>query len=178
MEYNIIYENGKMLCKNCKFELNEKNQCHECYIQKTELKEKSELYIFSDFECLTNENKNHQVNLSVSMYFDNDIPIIHKNIYDYVKWLLDPKHKKYTVIFHNGSGYDFNFIVKELLNNNIFPKIIMDGTRLKYMIIQKLKMRFIDSFLFTISPLKNFTKMFDLNNKDIIKNINLMINHI
>ena len=46
MEYNIIYENGKMICKNCKIELNEKNQCHECYIQKTELKEKSELYIF------------------------------------------------------------------------------------------------------------------------------------
>ena len=44
------------------------------------------------------------------MYFVNDEPIIHKNIYDYVKWLLDPKHKGYTVIFHNGSGYDFNFI--------------------------------------------------------------------
>ena len=88
------------------------------------------------------------------MYFYNDMPIIHKNIYDYVKWLLDPKHKCYTVIFHNGSGYDFNFMLKEFLNNNIIPKVIMDGSRIKYMEIKKLKMRFIDSFLFTISPLK------------------------
>ena len=138
-------------------------------IYKTELKEKSELYIFSDFEALTNENKNHQVNLSVSMYFENDEPIIHKNIYDYVKWLLNPKHKKYTVIFHNGSGYDFSFILREMLENNLIPNVIMDGTRIKYMEIKKLKMRFIDSFLFTISPLKSFTKMFDLNNPEIIK---------
>ena len=73
------------------------------------------------------------------MYFDNNEPIIHSNIYDYVKWLLVAKHKWYTVIFHNGSGYDFNFILKELLNNNLFPKVIMDGTRIKYMEIKKIK---------------------------------------
>ena len=48
----------------------------------------------------------------------------------------------------------------------------MYGTRIKYMEIKKLKMRFIDSFLFTISPLKSFTKMFDLNNEEIIKKYN------
>ena len=101
MEYNVIYVKGKMICNNFKIELNDKNKNHECYIQKTELKEKSELYIFSDYESLTNENKTHEVNLTVSMCYDNEEPIIHNNIYDYVKCLLDTKHKGYTIIFHN-----------------------------------------------------------------------------
>ena len=46
-----------MICNNCKIELNDKNQDHECYIQKYQIKEKSELYIFSDFESLTDINK-------------------------------------------------------------------------------------------------------------------------
>ena len=58
MEYNVIYVNGKMICNNCKIELNDKNQNHECYIQKNEINEKSELYIFIDFESLTEINKN------------------------------------------------------------------------------------------------------------------------
>ena len=33
-------------------------------------------------------------------------------------------------------------------------------------------MRFIDSFLFTISPLKSFKKMFDLNKPEIIEKYN------
>ena len=73
------------------------------------------------------------------MYFNNDEPIIHNNIYDYVKWLLDPKHKSCTVIFYNGSEYDFNIMLKEFLNNNIIPKVIMDGSRIKYMEIKKIK---------------------------------------
>ena len=30
MEYNVIYANRKMICNNCKIELNDKNQVHEC----------------------------------------------------------------------------------------------------------------------------------------------------
>ena len=57
--------------------------------------------------------------------------------------------------------------MKELLNNNIIPNVVLDGSRIKCMTVKKLKLRFVDSFLLTISPLKDFTNMFDLNNKNV-----------
>ena len=37
--------------------------------------------------------------------------------------MIDKKQKGYTVIFHNGGGYDFNFIMTEMINNGLMPEI-------------------------------------------------------
>ena len=40
----------------------------------------------------------------------NDKYIEHNNINEYCRWLINKKKKGYTVIFHNGAGFDFHFI--------------------------------------------------------------------
>ena len=50
--------------------------------------------------------------------------IYFNHIKDCYKWLDYPRHKGYTVIFHNGGGYDYNFITRSALDNGILPKIL------------------------------------------------------
>ena len=111
----------KYECSNCKHEIVE-NEHHTCYIQKVELKEANDKIIFADFETYTNDNNIQVVNLAVSAYNKDDLEyIIHYNIEDFCRWLISDIHSGYTVIFHNGSGFDFHFIQEYMLKNNLLP---------------------------------------------------------
>ena len=90
---------------------------------------------------------------------------IHHNIGEFVTWLLSEKHKKYTVIAHNGRGYDFHFILKHLIEKQeLEPFTIYQGGHLMYMTVGKGKdqIRFIDSLSFLTMPLAKFPKTFGL----------------
>ena len=82
------------------------------------LKEASEKYIFFDFESDIS-GPTHYVMYSVSAYFDDDPQdyVIHHTIDAFCKWALSDNHKDYTFIAHNGKGYDFQFIMKWILES-------------------------------------------------------------
>lgn len=99
---------GDFMCTNCG-EFVPKN--HQCYMKVTKARKETDKYIFCDFEA-TQENGVHKVNLAVTQYANGDQWPIHTNIHDWLQYLVEKKHGGYTVIFHNGKGYDFQFILK------------------------------------------------------------------
>ena len=160
-------------CKNCNKNLSKENKFnHNCFMQKIPLKKSSEKYIFFDFETFMNENGEHIVNLAISKYLkekdsdgnmiDDENFIIHNDIDEFYKWLFQPCHSGYTVIAHNGNGYDFIFILKELIKNGQgkYIRRIMNGNKIKYFKFSKLHMRFVDSYNFFMSPLSELPKIF------------------
>jgi hypothetical protein len=174
----------KYVCNNCNKPVS-KFKKHLCFIQNVDLKPPGNKYIFGDFETFTNEKTRQIVNLAIFKKYveeppresditvDDDDILRHSenyyngyfvffNIHDAFKWLVSEDHKNYTVIFHNGSGFDYNFILQEFFRNNITPKMINNGSNIKYIHLRKINMRFIDSYLFIVSPLKKFPKMFDI----------------
>ncbi len=57
---------GEKYCSNCKdWRIGE----HKCYMQKKDIKEPSEKYIFYDFETKLNEKGKHVVNYCIAQYF-------------------------------------------------------------------------------------------------------------
>ena len=129
----------------------------------------------SDFETFTDENYRHIVNCAHTAYYsenENITTIKHSNITKYYIFLIDKKHKSYTVIIHNGGGYDFNFIMQELIKNRLMPKIIFTGNNVKLMKLKSLIMTFVDDYLIFGTVLKNLPKMFGLN---VIFHINLIV---
>ena len=85
-------------------------------------KKPSEKYIIGDFETKTNSELKQEVNYAILTYFpkkdeNNKYKKTEKfyfyNIEECYKWLLHPRHKGYTVIFHNGGNFDYNFIAQQ-----------------------------------------------------------------
>lgn len=155
---------GDYWCHNCD-RLVQKE--HQCYMMPKKFKPESDLYIFFDFETHIDFDKvgrtNHRVMYAVSQYFDADDGdyIYHTSIDEWCKWALTDEHKKYTFIAHNGSGYDFQFILKWIINNTKeTPSCINNGRKIMYMSLDCFKIRFIDSLNFVTDALKNFPKMF------------------
>jgi len=120
------------------------------------------------------------VNLSITYDFEGNRVGTHKNIGDFVSWLLhDDDYAGHTVIFHNGKGYDFQFIVQALvegkvpISSKLAVKPVMNGSKIMTMSVSKRKsaakdksaIRFVDSLNFLVMPLKKFTKTFSLSTK-------------
>jgi hypothetical protein len=149
---------GDYLCSNCKRVVG-KN--HRCYMYPKKVKEPSEKYIFFDFEADIS-GAFHEVMYSISMYFDSPEPIMHEDIDDFCEWAFCPdNHKGYTFIAHNGKGYDYQFILKWIYANTDYqPFIIFAGSKIQYLSIKELNIRFIDSLSFLTMPLKAFPKTF------------------
>tara|TARA_R100000951_G_scaffold115995_1_gene126051 strand:- start:3166 stop:6990 length:3825 start_codon:yes stop_codon:yes gene_type:complete len=146
---------GDYLCPNCKRVV---HKDHKCFMYPKKIKEPSENYIFFDFECDIS-GKHHEVMYSVSMSFNDPTPIIHHNIDEFCAYCLD--NKNHTFIAHNGKGYDYQFIVRWVYANTDYqPFIIFNGSKINYMSIKELNIRFIDSLSFITRPLKDFPKIF------------------
>lgn len=159
---------------------------HKCYMQ-VDLKKpmtKDFLYIFFDFETRQDEsmgddeNKQiHKVNLCVSQQFC--AKCIHEPMCDeceertlifrespvegFVDYVMETRkqYKSVCVIAHNGQGYDFQFILKHIMENTKHtPELIMRGT--KIILLQMENVKFIDSLSYFPMALAALPKAFDL----------------
>ena len=148
---------GDYLCSNCNRVV---GKDHKCYMMPKPIKESSEKYIFFDFEADISD-KEHKVMYSVSMYFNDDTPIIHETIEEFCEWAFRKEHKGYTFIAHNGRGYDYKFIIRWVFDNTEWrPFTIFAGQKIMCLSIKELQIRFIDSLSFLTMPLKAFPKVF------------------
>ena len=158
---------GEYMCRICNHKV---GADHKCYMMPKRPKPNSEKYIYFDFEATQDEDGGvHKVNLAVSEYHDDPNPIIHHNTDDFCEWLFSKDHSGYTIIAHNGKGYDYQFIMKWIYEKtNYKPFTIYAGSKIMtFSIKEKLNIRFIDSLNFLTMPLSNFPKTFNI--KDLKK---------
>lgn len=153
---------GDFWCMNCN---NKVRKDHKCYMMPKKAHEASSNYIFFDFEATQdNPEKRHKVNLGVSEYFDNEENIIHYNNDEFCEWLFDKKHSNFTIIAHNGKGYDYQFIMKWIYTKTSYkPFVIYNGSKIMtFSIKEGLNIRFIDSVNFLAMRLTDFSKTFGI----------------
>ena len=65
-----------------------------------------------------------------------------------------------TEVAHNGRGFDFQFILRTLLEQGRRPDVVMNGA--KIISLQWGGLRFVESLSFIVAPLRKFPKMFGL----------------
>ena len=162
---------GELWCKNCKGWQAEE---HKCYMRTMEPKEANEKFLFADFEA-TQETGTHRVNLAVTMDHTGAGWPIFRNMEQWLDHLLQGDYWGYTVIFHNGKGYDFHFVLKDILRRRGFRyqvDPVMVGAKILYFTLtqkrrfkQSTGIRFVDSLNFLPMALKKFTKTFGLTTK-------------
>tara|TARA_R110002110_G_scaffold119363_2_gene293847 strand:- start:252 stop:4412 length:4161 start_codon:yes stop_codon:yes gene_type:complete len=151
-------------CANCKQDV---MPDHKCYMMPMTLKPHSDKYIFFDFEADISGDY-HEVMFSVSAYFDDDPEdyIIHYDINGFCEWAFCEEHKDSTFIAHNGKGYDFQFILRWVIENIIStdpPTLIKAGSKIMWMSIPKYNIAFVDSMNFIAGPLASFPGIFGLD---------------
>ena len=82
----------------------------------------------------------------------------------FCRWLLHEQHRGFTVIAHNQSGYDGIILLKKILQDYTPAptNVIFRGTKLIHMILPRLRLRFIDSYLLIPLPLASMHRAFGL----------------
>lgn len=163
---------GTYFCKNCALY---KFPDHHCFMKTLDVvpKHKSKGYLFSDFEC-TQEGEEHVVNLAVTQDSHGN-QWVHHSIHEWVNWMLSAAWGQ-TIIFHNGKGYDFQFIFRELLSKERPTQhpvsVVRQGTKIILLTLAKKRrfspatgIRLVDSLNFLPMALKKFTKTFGLTTK-------------
>ncbi|XP_054283566.1 uncharacterized protein LOC129000629 [Macrosteles quadrilineatus] len=159
---------------------------HKCYMKPDTRKPKSKdfLFIFFDLETRQDESlpsdpesKLHQVNLCVSQQFcyqciEAKFCMACKNrtrvfksepVTQFMDYVMQVRKnfKDVCVIAHNGQGFDFQFLLKYVLEDTKFtPKLVMRGTKVILMEIDNV--RFVDSLSYFPMPLAALPKAFDL----------------
>jgi G:T-mismatch repair DNA endonuclease (very short patch repair protein) len=83
---------------------------------------------------------------------------------DFCKWLFSKENANSTVIAHNGSGYDYKFVLKWCLERALKPSTyICQGSHITKMTFKHNNLNFIDSLNFFISPLAALSKTYDID---------------
>jgi hypothetical protein len=171
-------------CLNCKEDISKDGHKHKCFMTQGNLVNLpdgtvvntslvvSGKYIIFDVECMLLPDGTHSVNYVVAEYLDGT-QFTFNNLQDFMEFLFkkDEKdnfiHSNYTVIAHYGSGYDFRFVMEWIIYNKdmVNPFTIYNGTKITYMCIKKMNLRFVDSYRFFLQPLEALPKMFELKEK-------------
>ena len=98
---------------------------------------------------------------------------------DSTTFLMHPDHHEYTVYFHNGSGFDFSFLYRELVNERGYaPSVIKSGSKIKSMDVAPVNpnsnkkhakplVHFRDSLLHFMSGLRRLPTTFGFSNEVI-----------
>jgi hypothetical protein len=81
----------------------------------------------------------------------------------FCKWLFNESRRGSIVIAHNGRGYDYIFLHNYLLENFMYPTMTKTGTKIMYMHVKQLDIKFIDSFSFLPMALKKLPKTLGLS---------------
>ena len=84
---------------------------------------------------------------------------------EFCDWLFTEKsHSHSTVLAHNGSGYDFRFILKWCLDHGLHPDVfIRQGNRILYMWFRKNQLRFVDTLQFFQQPLADLSATYAID---------------
>ena len=152
-------------CSTCGVILNEKDDDHKCYIQKTEQTEESQYneLSFFDFEC-KQETGTHEPNLCIVHNEAGDEWIFQGSdtVKDFCEWLLSKEHQGCIVVAHNFQGYDGYFIQEFLNKNAVKYEVILRGAKILSLTIPMFNMKFIDSLNFIPMSLSKFPKTFGM----------------
>ena len=150
-------------CSTCGIVLENGENEHKCYIQKTEQSEDSKYnqLLFFDFECKQETGK-HEPNLCIvhdetgrEKLFDGS-----DTVKKFCEWLFSKEHQGCIVVAHNFQGYDGYFIQDFLNKNAIKYEVILRGAKILSMTIPMFDMKFIDSLNFIPMSLSKFPKTF------------------
>ena len=138
-----------------------------------ELKYLSKVTLFSDFESVQdNDEQLHEVNLVCTQDEKGERLPVFSLVDDWLEYIFDKYPRGGDIIFHNGSGYDFQFIIPRLKYMGCaVEQMIMTGSRIKFFRASapgkktnKLSggWRFVDSLCFLTMPLSKFPETFGL----------------
>ena len=126
------------------------------------IKSISNRYIYFDFECSQNEGR-HIMNYGIAQYHDDPTSKCFYTIEQFMEWLLVDEHKGFSVIAHNGRGYDFQLIMEYIYKKTSYkPVVVYAGSKIMILTIKGLKLRFVDSLNFLTMPLSSFPKTFGI----------------
>ena len=84
-------------------------------------------------------------------------------IESFCEFVFSGEHQGYTFIAHNAKSFDAQFLLKYCMDNAIKPFCIYNGTKIMYMSVKDLGLRFIDSINFVADALETFPKTFGLS---------------
>ena len=153
-------------CPTCKVIINDDEDEHLCYIQKTEQPEESQYnhLLFFDLEC-KQEHGVHEANLCVVHDEVKEVGLFRgkDTVKKFCEWLLTKEHQDCIVVAHNFQGYDGYFIQNYLNKNAIKYEVILRGAKILSMTIPMFNIKFIDSLNFIPMSLAKFPKTFGQN---------------
>ena len=152
-------------CSTCGIVLEDGENEHKCYIQKTEQSEDSKYneLLFFDFECKQETGK-HEPNLC-TVHNEAGYEWLFQGsdtTKDFCTWLFSKEHQGCIVVAHNFQGYDGYFIQDFLNKNAIKYEVILRGAKILSMTIPMFDMKFIDSLNFIPMSLSKFPKTFGM----------------
>ncbi len=173
-------------CYNC-HEWTEAWPKHQCYMKSKKFKspikkdkQGNEMLLSVDFEA-TQDKKfkktdelHHKINVICTTQANGVKWPVYEDMNSWMEELLKPKWYGYTLVFHNGAGYDNQFVAGYCCEKEIkFNPQYADGTRLRQLTITKVKekckqIRIIDSLCHLPMALHEFSKTFNLK-KDGLK---------
>lgn len=162
--WRLEHKCGDWICTNCNL-LARRNENHYCYMSVTKTKSYNDQVGYFDFECYTNEDNVHVVSHAVMVHADgtNEQVFYGSNCDDSFcsELFCYGKYNGWTMVAHNGQGYDFIFILKwALYKGACISKVIRAGMKIKFMTINGV--RFIDSLNFLSMSLAKFPKTFGI----------------
>lgn len=170
------------ICLNCKEDIGKFRHSHKCFMTQGDIAEvggiiknfsmkDSDLYMYFDFEGMLENDGNLIIN-KVKVEFHDGRKETFDNIQDFMLFVFKRDennnfiHHGYTLIAHYGSNFDFRFVYEWIVLNTdenfISPFTIFTGSKITYMSISKMKLRFVDSYRFFLCPLSDLPKMFGL----------------
>jgi hypothetical protein len=146
---------------------------HKCFMEPTKPRKPIEKFIFFDIESKLFDipydslPQGTQLPNCICAQYNDGSKFHFDTIEAFTSWLFTD-HRGYTVVAHNGKGYDFHFVLKYLLEHKLVTKMdkyIPKGMNIMAYYSKEANIRFIDSHNFIAAPLKSFTETFQLTSK-------------
>ena len=149
---------------------------HVCYMRKTVFKKYIKKVVYLDFETNFETGEHVPIFCHLKWVFRKEFPDegeeigeksfgLNDDVSSQVgEFLFSPFFKDATVIAHNLRGFDGCFLIQYMTANSMKPiNVITNGTKVTYMYLQLLNMRFVDSLNLIPLPLSGFSKAFGLS---------------
>ena len=156
-----LHKCGDFECRNCN-QIVDKD--HKCYMFPKPIKEFSQQYIYFDFECDIISGDEHIPNFCVAEYHTDDKKHIFYTVDEFCEWVFQDIHDKFTLIAHNGRGYDFQLIMRWIYKHTTYkPFSIYAGSKIMTFSVKgQYEIRFVDSLNFLTMKLEDFPGTFGI----------------